>query len=67
MRISTLHIFNLANNSMADANRELVKIDEQLSTGRRVITAADDPVAGGPMDGGRGDLHGRGHTASGIV
>ncbi len=45
MRISTLHIFNLANNSMADANKEIVKTQEQLSTGRKVLTAADDPVA----------------------
>lgn len=45
MRISNLHIFNLANQSMAEANSEIVKTQEQLSTGRRVPTAADDPVA----------------------
>jgi len=45
MRISTLHIFNLARNSMADANQALVKTQEQLSTGKRVMSAADDPVA----------------------
>ena len=45
MRISTLHIFNLANNSMADANQALVRTQEQLSTGKRVLSAADDPVA----------------------
>jgi flagellar hook-associated protein 3 FlgL len=45
MRISTLHIYNLANNSMADANNEIVKTQQQLSTGKRVLTAADDPVA----------------------
>ena len=45
MRISSLHIFNLARNSMADANQAIVKTQEQLSTGKRVITAADDPVA----------------------
>lgn len=45
MRISTLHIFNLARNSMADANQSIIKTQEQLSTGKRVITAADDPVA----------------------
>jgi flagellar hook-associated protein 3 FlgL len=45
MRISNLHIYNLANNSMADANREIVKTQQQLSTGKRVLTAADDPVA----------------------
>lgn len=45
MRISTLHIFNIANNSMADANKAIVKTQEQLSTGQRVLSAADDPVA----------------------
>lgn len=45
MRISTLHIYNLANNSMADANNAIIKTQEQLSTGKRVLTAADDPVA----------------------
>ena len=45
MRISTLQIFNIANNSMADANNALVKTQEQLATGRRVLTPSDDPVA----------------------
>ncbi|MFT5118359.1 MAG: flagellar hook-associated protein 3 FlgL [Kiritimatiellia bacterium] len=45
MRISNLHIYNLANNSMAEANKEIVKTQQQLSTGKRVLTAADDPVA----------------------
>ncbi|MGH1440869.1 MAG: flagellar hook-associated protein FlgL [Cellvibrionaceae bacterium] len=45
MRISTLHIYNLARNSMADANQAINKTQEQLSTGKRVLSAADDPVA----------------------
>lgn len=45
MRISTLDVFNLANNSISDANSAIAKTQEQLSTGRRVLTAADDPVA----------------------
>jgi flagellar hook-associated protein 3 FlgL len=45
MRISTLQIYNLATTSMADANKEIIKTQEQLSTGKRVLTAADDPVA----------------------
>ncbi|MFT7387464.1 MAG: flagellar hook-associated protein 3 FlgL [Candidatus Endobugula sp.] len=45
MRISTLHLYNLANNSMADANSAINKTQEQLSTGKRVLSAADDPVA----------------------
>ncbi len=45
MRISSLQIFNIANNGMADANKALVKTQEQLSTGVRVLTPSDDPVA----------------------
>ncbi len=45
MRISSLQIFNIANKSMADANREIIKTQEQMSTGVRVLTPADDPVA----------------------
>lgn len=45
MRISSMHIFNIANKSMADANQAVVKTQEQISSQKRVITAADDPVA----------------------
>lgn len=45
MRISNLHIFNLANKSMAEANESIFKTQEQISTGKKVISAADDPVA----------------------
>lgn len=45
MRISSLQIFNIASKSMADVNREIVKTQEQMSTGVRVLTPADDPVA----------------------
>jgi len=45
MRISTQHIFNLANNSMANANEAIYKTQEQISTGKRIQSAADDPVA----------------------
>ncbi len=45
MRISSTQIFNIANNSIADANQALIKTQEQLSTGRRVLTPSDDPVA----------------------
>lgn len=45
MRISSLQIFNVATNSMADANQALTKTQEQLSSGKRVNTASDDPVA----------------------
>lgn len=45
MRISSLQIFNIANNSISDANKALVKTQEQLSTGLRVLNPSDDPVA----------------------
>ena len=45
MRVSTLQIYSLVNNSVADANASIIKTQEQLSTGKRVLSAADDPVA----------------------
>lgn len=45
MRISTQHIFNLATNRMAETNQAIYKTQEEISTGKKVQTAADDPVA----------------------
>ncbi|SMF36304.1 flagellar hook-associated protein 3 FlgL [Alteromonadaceae bacterium Bs31] len=45
MRISSLQIFNIANKGMAEANQSLIKTQEQLSTGVRVLNPSDDPVA----------------------
>lgn len=45
MRISSMQIFNIANKSMADANQAIVKTQEQIASGKRVLTPADDPVA----------------------
>lgn len=45
MRISSQQIFNIANNSMADANEAMLKTQRQLSTGQRVLEPSDDPVA----------------------
>lgn len=45
MRISSSQIYNIANTSIADANQAIVKTQEQLSTGKRVLTPSDDPVA----------------------
>lgn len=45
MRISNLHIYNIANNSMRDASVAISKTQEELSSGRRLSSAADDPVA----------------------
>ena len=44
MRISTLQIFNIANNSIRDASNAIAKTQQQLSSGQRIQTAADDPV-----------------------
>lgn len=49
MRISSLQIFNIANNSMADANSAMIKTQEQISSGKRVLTPSDDPVAASRM------------------
>jgi flagellar hook-associated protein 3 FlgL len=45
MRISSLQIFNIARDSMAKVNEGVVQTQEQMSTGKRVLTPADDPVA----------------------
>ena len=45
MRIATGHIYNIANNSMADANQVIIKTQQQISTGKRIQTPSDDPVA----------------------
>lgn len=45
MRITTTQIFNIANNSIADANQAIVKTQQEISTGRKFLTPADDPVA----------------------
>lgn len=45
MRVSSLQIFNIARTSMAEANKEMMKTQEQMSTNKRVLTPADDPVA----------------------
>ena len=45
MRISTGQIFNIANIGMSDAQRAIVKTEEQIATGKRVLDPADDPIA----------------------
>ncbi|HSG63030.1 MAG TPA: flagellar hook-associated protein FlgL [Pseudomonadales bacterium] len=45
VRISSLDIFNIANSSMQKANSDISKTQLQLSSGQRVITPSDDPVA----------------------
>ncbi|MDO3385075.1 flagellar hook-associated protein FlgL [Gilvimarinus sp. SDUM040013] len=45
MRVSTSQIFNIANIGMANAQSAVTKTQEQIATGKRVLSPADDPVA----------------------
>ncbi len=45
MRISSLQIFSIANNSISEANQAITKTQAQLSTGQRILSPSDDPVA----------------------
>ena len=45
MRISSLQVFNIADKNLARVNKEVIETQEQMSTGKRVLTPADDPVA----------------------
>lgn len=57
MRISSMQMFNVARKGMADVNQELVKTQEQMSTGKRVLTPADDPVAAAKLLQMTDELH----------
>jgi flagellar hook-associated protein 3 FlgL len=45
MRISTLQIYSIADIGMRDAQVAIEKTHEQLTSGKRVLSSADDPVA----------------------
>lgn len=45
MRVSTSQIYNIATLGMRQAQSEIVKTEEQIATGKRVLSPADDPVA----------------------
>lgn len=45
MRISTLQQFNSGVRSILDNQESTTKTQQQISTGRRVLTPADDPIA----------------------
>lgn len=45
MRISTQQLFTRGLENIQDANRQLQQTQLQISTGRKVLTPADDPVA----------------------
>lgn len=51
MRISTNTIFELGSTKISELQSQLVKTQQQLSTQRRVLTPADDPVAAANMLG----------------
>src|SRR5690625_3046050 len=45
MRVSTSQIYNLAAVSMTKAQAAVNKTSEQMNTGKRALSPADDPVA----------------------
>jgi flagellar hook-associated protein 3 FlgL len=45
MRVSTLQSFNKGLNSILDNQSQVNRTQQQVSTGRRVLTPADDPIA----------------------
>ena len=45
MRVSTSQIYSIANLGMRDAQVAVDKTSQQISTGKRVLSPADDPVA----------------------
>lgn len=45
MRISTSQIYNIATLGMSQAQTAVTKTQEQMATGKRVLSPADDPVA----------------------
>jgi flagellar hook-associated protein 3 FlgL len=47
MRISTNTLFEAGVSSISDRTRALLDVQQQVSTGRRVVTPADDPIAAG--------------------
>jgi flagellar hook-associated protein 3 FlgL len=45
MRISTSMMYDLSNAGMADQQSGLYRVQQQMTTGRKLLTAADDPAA----------------------
>lgn len=50
MRISTATIYQLATRALLDQQAALAKSRDQIATGKRVLTPADDPVAAVQID-----------------
>ena len=45
MRMSTLQVFNRGVDAMVDKTSEISYTQQQLSSGKRVLSPADDPLA----------------------
>src|SRR5262245_6816238 len=45
MRISTNMIYELGTTSLQHRQQDLVRLQQQISSGRRMLTPSDDPVA----------------------
>ncbi|MCP8898629.1 flagellar hook-associated protein FlgL [Gilvimarinus xylanilyticus] len=45
MRVATSQIYNIANIGMNNAQTALTKTQEQMASGKRILSPADDPVA----------------------
>src|SRR5690606_25931648 len=45
MRISTNMIYDMGSSKIADLQAAMLKTQQQISTNRRVLTPADDPIA----------------------
>lgn len=44
MRISTSQIFNTGSRNILESQAALYRVQNQLSTGRKILTPSDDPV-----------------------
>ncbi|SNS61183.1 flagellar hook-associated protein 3 FlgL [Noviherbaspirillum humi] len=49
MRISTATIYDSAASRMGELQNRLVKGQQQMATGKRIMTASDDPIAAGKV------------------
>ncbi|TAK91775.1 MAG: flagellar hook-associated protein 3 [Burkholderiaceae bacterium] len=45
MRISTSQMFNVSTSGMSSQQAEMARLQQQMAAGKRILTAADDPVA----------------------
>mgnify|MGYP003402630145 CR=1 FL=1 len=45
MRLSSNTIYEVGTNMMLQQQEALIKTQQQLSTGKRIVTPSDDPIA----------------------